>query len=132
MPSEPSYRNIVQDTLALLREIEAHYSPAALSNGFGPESMVLTDLIHRHELAIEIFSLDTGRLPPETYALAQAVRQRYGLAIHLFTPKPEELEPWLAAHGPDAFYESVERRHECARSAKCLHSAGRSPAVRHG
>ena len=38
MPSEPSYRNILQDTLALLREIEAHYSPAALSNGFGPES----------------------------------------------------------------------------------------------
>ena len=45
MPSEPSYRDILQDTLALLREIEAHYSPAALSNGFGPESMVLTDLI---------------------------------------------------------------------------------------
>ena len=52
MPSEPSYRDILQDTLALLREIEAHYSPATLSNGFGPESMVLTDLIVRHDLTI--------------------------------------------------------------------------------
>ena len=40
MPSEPSYRNIVQDTLALLREIEAYYSPAALSNGFGNHSLL--------------------------------------------------------------------------------------------
>lgn len=53
MPSEPSYRDILQDTLVQLREIEAHYSPAALSNGFGPESMVLTDLIHWHDLTID-------------------------------------------------------------------------------
>lgn len=61
MPSEPSCRDIIEDTLAHLREIERHYSPAALSNGFGPESMILTDLIARHNLAIDIFSLDTGR-----------------------------------------------------------------------
>ncbi|MFM9768174.1 phosphoadenosine phosphosulfate reductase domain-containing protein, partial [Streptomyces scabiei] len=80
------------DTLALLQEIEQRHAPAALSNGFGPESMILTDLIARHNLAIDIFSLDTGRLPPETYHLAQSARRRYGLTIHLFTPKPEELE----------------------------------------
>ena len=67
-----SSRANLADTLGLLREIEQQYSPAALSNGFGPESMVLTDLIARHDLAIDIFSLDTGRLPPETYHLAQA------------------------------------------------------------
>ena len=118
MPSAPSYRASLADTLALLQEIEQRHAPAALSNGFGPESMILTDLIARHNLAIDIFSLDTGRLPPETYHLAQLARRRYGLTIHLFTPKPEELEPWLAAHGPDAFYESVERRHECCAIRK--------------
>lgn len=118
MPSAPSYRASLADTLALLQEIEQRHAPAALSNGFGPESMVLTDLIARHNLAIDIFSLNTGRLPPETYHLAQLARRRYGLRIHLFTPKPEELEPWLAAHGPDAFYDSVERRHECCAIRK--------------
>lgn len=118
MPISPSYLDLLSGTLAQLREIERDYSPAALSNGFGPESMILTDLIARHRLDIDIFSLDTGRLPRETYDLAQATGKRYGLKIHLFTPDPKELEPWQAENGPNAFYESVALRHACCAIRK--------------
>ena len=60
MPSEASYRDILGN-ITWLSEIRAGPLPAALSNGFGPESMVLTDLIHPQWLHIENFSLDTNR-----------------------------------------------------------------------
>ena len=65
-------------TLDLLRTIAADHSPAVLANAFGPESMVMTDLIAGHGLDIDIFSIDTGRLPEDTHALAHSVHQRYG------------------------------------------------------
>ena len=57
------YDDALSETLDLLRTIAADYSPAVLANAFGPESMVMTDLIAKHELDIDIFSIDTGRLP---------------------------------------------------------------------
>ena len=72
------YRHALSETLALLKTIAEDYRPAILANAFGPESMVMTDLIAKHELDIDIFSIDTGRLPEETHALAHSVHQRYG------------------------------------------------------
>lgn len=59
----------------LLTDIAGHWSPAAFANSLGAEDMVLTDLIVKARLPIEIFSLDTGRLPLETYDLMAAVRE---------------------------------------------------------
>jgi 3'-phosphoadenosine 5'-phosphosulfate sulfotransferase (PAPS reductase)/FAD synthetase len=61
-------RRKVDAARRLLREIADDFSPAAFASSLGAEDMVLTDLIVRDRLAIEIFSLDTGRLPAETYA----------------------------------------------------------------
>jgi len=99
--------------LSVLRKISDEYRPAVLANAFGPESMVMTDLIAKHDLEIGIFSLDTGRLPEETYALAHSVHQRYGPIIEMVSPDPEEVGAWVAANGPNAFYDSVEQRHGC-------------------
>lgn len=55
----------------LLGNIRQDYSPAAFANSFGAEDMVLTDIIARHYPEISIFTLDTGRLPQETYDLMQ-------------------------------------------------------------
>src|SRR6187549_746074 len=68
--------------LNLLKDATAEFKSAELgnitfANSFGAEDMVLTDIILRNQLPIEIFSLDTGRLPTETYDLIALVEQIY-------------------------------------------------------
>ncbi|GAB2984743.1 phosphoadenylyl-sulfate reductase [Nocardioides montaniterrae] len=107
------YSDALSNTLALLQEIERDWSPATLANAFGPEAMVMTDLIARNNLDIEIFSLDTGRLPEETHALANNVHRRYGGVINMISPDPDEVSAWVREHGQNGFYESVENREGC-------------------
>ncbi|GAB3864404.1 hypothetical protein GCM10028801_33500 [Nocardioides maradonensis] len=107
------YSDALSSTLALLQEIERDWSPATLANAFGPEAMVMTDLIARHGLDIEVFSLDTGRLPEETHALAQNVHRRYGGIITMVSPDPTEVADWVRENGQNGFYESVENREGC-------------------
>ena len=78
----------VDHTVALLRRIAQDHAPAVFANSFGAEDMVLADLITRHDIGIEQFSLDTGRLPAETYALMQQAAETYPTKpIKLFFPK---------------------------------------------
>jgi thioredoxin-dependent adenylylsulfate APS reductase len=107
------YRHALSETLALLRTIAEDYKPAILANAFGPESMVMTDLIAKHELDIDIFSIDTGRLPEETHALAHSVHQRYGPVIQMVSPDAGKVTAWTAEHGQNGFYDAVENRHGC-------------------
>jgi UDP-sulfoquinovose synthase len=118
IPIEPIYSGSLKSTLEILADVSRSYRPAVLANGFGPESMVLTDLIAKHGFEIEIITLDTGRLPEETHELAQNVFKRYGPAIRMIAPDPEELQAWTLRHGPNGFYQSVERRHECCAIRK--------------
>ncbi len=97
----------------VLRDIASEFSPAVFANSLGAEDMVLTDLIVTDKLPITIFSLDTGRLPPETYDLIDAVKKHYGLALKLYYPQHEPLEAYTRSKGINAFYDSVELRKEC-------------------
>lgn len=97
----------------VLRDIASEFSPAVFANSLGAEDMVLTDLIVSEKLPITIFSLDTGRLPPETYDLIDAVKKHYGLALKLYYPQHEPLEAYTRSKGINAFYDSVELRKEC-------------------
>ena len=107
------YSDALAETLAMLRRIARDHRPAVLANAFGPESMVMTDLIARHGLDIGVFSLDTGRLPEETHALAHTVRVRYGPIVQMVSPDAAEVEAWTRAHGQNGFYDSVDLRHGC-------------------
>lgn len=98
---------------ALLARIAADYAPAVFANSLGAEDMVLTDLIVGDKLPIEIFSLDTGRLPLETYDLIAEVKKRYGLALKLYYPRHDLVEAWTRENGINAFYESVDLRKGC-------------------
>jgi len=102
----------------LLHQIENAYAPAALANSLGAEDMVLTDLIARHAPAIEIFSLDTGRLPEETYRLLQEIRDCYAVPITVYFPEARAVEQYALAQGPNAFYASVELRKLCCHIRK--------------
>jgi len=88
------------------------------ANSFGAEDMVLTDLILGGKLPIEIFSLDTGRLPAETYSLMGEVEQRYGSRLKVFFPESGAVESYVREHGINAFYDSVELRKACCFARK--------------
>jgi phosphoadenosine phosphosulfate reductase len=115
---ESIYKEPLQRTLELLREISSDFRPATLANGLGLESMVMTYLIAKHGIDIEIVTLDTGRLPAETHIEAQKIFERYGPIIRMISPDPDELQAWTLRYGPNAFYQSVERRRECCNIRK--------------
>ncbi len=97
----------------LLARIETEFAPAVFASSFGAEDMVLTDMIAREFRGIEIFTLDTGRLPQATQDLIIATREKYGLAVQAYTPEPEAVEHYVNTLGRDAFYESIENRKRC-------------------
>jgi phosphoadenosine phosphosulfate reductase len=97
----------------LLARIAQDFAPATFASSLGAEDMVLTDLILNATLPIEIFSLDTGRLPAETYTLMQAVQQHYGLKLTLYYPDTAAIETYTREQGINAFYESVDLRKAC-------------------
>lgn len=103
---------------ALLADIATDWSPATFANSLGAEDMVLTDLIVKSGLPIEIFSLDTGRLPLETYDLMAAVQQHYGLKLKIYFPQASTVEDYVRSHGINAFYESVDLRKACCHMRK--------------
>jgi phosphoadenosine phosphosulfate reductase len=105
-------------TADLVSQIGREFAPAVFASSLGVEDMVITDLIARTQTPIEIFTLDTGRLPEETYRLIQEVRNRYGISIASYAPEAAEVERYVAANGPNAFYESIEMRKECCRIRK--------------
>ena len=103
---------------ALPADIAADWSPVTFANSLGAEDMVLTDLIVKTRLPIEVFSLDTGRLPLETYDLIAAVDAHYGLKLKVYFPQSEAVETYVRANGINAFYESVELRKGCCYMRK--------------
>lgn len=60
-----------------------------------------------------MFSLDTGRLPQETYDLMQTVRERYKTTLRIYFPNVKQVEAYVAEHGVNGFYQSVDLRKNC-------------------
>lgn len=102
----------------LLKRIEAQHPPVAFASSFSIEDMVLTDLISKSKLNIEILTLDTCRLPEETQGLIQEARRHYDLHINVYFPDSSVVEAHVNAHGPRAFYESVALRRTCCHIRK--------------
>jgi len=90
----------------------------AFASSLGLEDQALTDMIARHAPEIEVFTLDTGRLFPETYDLLQRTREHYGIRIGVAFPDASEVEEMVAQHGPNCFRQSVEMRERCCRVRK--------------
>jgi len=86
---------------------------AAFSTSLSWEDQVITHHIFTQELPIRVFTLDTGRLFPETYSALSSTIERYGKEIEVFFPKHEAVEELVTKKGPISFYESTENRKEC-------------------
>lgn len=108
----------VEQVVAVLTDAVQNYAPVVFANSFGAEDMVLTDLIYRNKLDIGMFSLDTGRLPPETYDLMQEVQIRYGVSTEIYFPDAAQIEAYVAQNGINGFYDSVALRKRCCHIRK--------------
>jgi phosphoadenosine phosphosulfate reductase len=85
----------------------------ALVSSFGAEDMVILDLVARLTKRPRVMTLDTGRLPQETYDVMDAARRRYGIEIEVYFPRAEAVEAMVRTKGLNLFYESVENRLDC-------------------
>jgi len=106
------------ELISNLKRIEATYSPTAFACSFGVEDMVVLDAIASHARRVEVFTLDTGRLPEETHALLETVRDRYPVAIRTYFPDAAAIQSWVEQNGPNAFYKSLSQRQQCCHIRK--------------
>ncbi|MDT8442478.1 MAG: phosphoadenylyl-sulfate reductase [Desulfuromonadales bacterium] len=92
--------------------------PLALACSFSIDDVVLLDLLRAHLADIEVFAIDTGRLPEETYRTAESVAERFDLRIAWYAPRSEALEQLVRDKGLFSFRENVANRRECCRIRK--------------
>ncbi len=85
----------------------------AFASSLGAEDQVLTDIICRQGGEVTIFTLDTGRLPQETYDLIEQTNEKYDIRIKLMFPDKDAVETMVNEHGPNLFYNSVALRKRC-------------------
>src|ERR1039457_120953 len=85
----------------------------AIATSFQKEGMVILDLAWRISPRVRVFTLDTGRLPDETYHMMETVRERYGIQVEVIFPERDDVEHLVAIHGPNLFYSSVPARQRC-------------------
>lgn len=90
----------------------------ALASSMGAEDQVLTDMILSGGSKIDIFTLDTGRLPEETYKVIQEVEDKYGRNIEVVFPESLSVQDFVNNYGINSFYQSIENRKECCRVRK--------------
>jgi phosphoadenosine phosphosulfate reductase len=106
------------ELVSYLKQIEAAQSPTAFACSFGAEDMVVLDAIAKNTPKIEVFTLDTGRLPEETHALLEAVRDKYPISIRTYFPDAVAVQAWVEQNGPNAFYKSISQRRQCCHIRK--------------
>jgi phosphoadenosine phosphosulfate reductase len=91
----------------------------ALSTAFQDGDVALVDMAYRIDPGVRVFSIDTGRLPQETFDLVEALRERYpGLRLELLAPDAGQLQRLVDRNGPNLFRHSVEGRLLCCNVRK--------------
>jgi phosphoadenosine phosphosulfate reductase len=118
----------VSDTLRKLCEVFP--GKVVFSTSFSYEDQVIIDIISR-SAPVQIFTLDTGRLFPETYTTWTRTLEQYDISIQAYYPNEAELKQFVTSYGPNAFYQSVELRKNCCaiRKVQPLKSALEGNAV---
>ena len=90
----------------------------ALSSSLSLEDQVITHMMLSIRKNARIFTLDTGRLFPETYSLIDKTNMKYGIKMEIYFPDHEKVEAMTRKHGVNLFYESIEKRKECCNVRK--------------
>jgi phosphoadenosine phosphosulfate reductase len=107
-----------EHSVAQLRSAVAEFKNVCYANSLGAESVVLTDLIWGVGADIDIFSVDTGRLYPETYDLIERIQKRYGRNLRMYYPEAAPLEDWVSTNGVNGFRAGLAQRQGCCAVRK--------------
>ncbi|KQC01697.1 phosphoadenylyl-sulfate reductase [Pedobacter sp. Hv1] len=95
-----------------------YQNKVVFSTSFGIEDQVVTDLIFANQIPIKVFTLETGRLFPETYYVWNRTLESYQQPIHAYYPQTDLVQELVNTKGPNSFYESVDNRKECCHIRK--------------
>jgi phosphoadenosine phosphosulfate reductase len=90
----------------------------AVVTSFQAEGMVVLDLARQLDPGVRVLTLDTGRLPEETYQVIEAVRSGMGLQVEVISPDPAEVAAMVARHGPNLFHKDPALRRLCCHVRK--------------
>jgi len=90
----------------------------ALATSFQASGMVILDMASRIPGDFRVITLDTGRLPEETYRMIDTVRSRYGLRVEVVLPDPAEVQAMVSRHGANLFYVDGALRKLCCEVRK--------------
>ena len=106
------------ETLSLLERMQQITTLFAgkkivFSTSFGQEDQAITHAIASQKLAIEIFTLDTGRQFQESYELIDLTVKKLGFNLKTYFPQTSAVEKLVETKGFNSFYSSVENRKEC-------------------
>ncbi len=98
-----------KSALEILTAASKQFAPKlTFATGFGAEGCVIIDLVAKNNLPIDLFTLDTGVLFPETYALWRKLEDTYGVTIRAVRP-PQSIDEQAAAHGPTLWTRDPDR-----------------------
>jgi phosphoadenosine phosphosulfate reductase len=90
----------------------------ALSTALQIDGVALIDMAYDVDPEIRVFTVDTGRLPEETYEIIEQVRERYGVEVEVYFPDARQVEGMVRRLGPNLFQKSVEARLLCCNVRK--------------
>ncbi len=107
-------------TQQLIKLSALYPSKIVFSTSFGLEDQVISHQILVNQIPINIFTLDTGRLFPETLQVWQETEKKYATKIKAFLPEKTQVDELVAKKGLFSFYESIENRKECCHIRKVV------------
>lgn len=90
----------------------------AVCTSFQAEGMVILDMAWRIDPEVRVFTVDTGRLPPETYEIIETVRERYGIEVEVHFPDAARVREMTTRFGPNLFFRAVPARLLCCQVRK--------------
>jgi len=109
----------LKQTIVWLKQAADEYQgKVVFACSFGAEDVVLLHLISQYAPSIRVISLDTGRLPQETYDVMHKWRKEKGVTIDLYFPDADDVENMVKQNGVNLFYDSVEKRKLCCHVRK--------------
>jgi len=88
------------------------------SSSLGQEDQVLTDIISRNDIPINIFTIDTGRLFKQAYDTLDITMTKYKINIDVYFPQAEAVQEMVKEQGVNLFYKSVQNRQSCCNVRK--------------
>jgi thioredoxin-dependent adenylylsulfate APS reductase len=98
--------------------LETFHPRMAISAAGGVDGMAILDMAWRIDPSVRVFTLDTGRLPPETYTLFEEVREKYGIHVEFEFPERADVEQLVRRNGPNLMYRSLDLRLACCEIRK--------------